>query len=76
VDVMMNGRPATAKDSAVKAHPDLVPPILFAAMTGWRMRSEVLKLTWRLVDFGRHGLAGDQHDEVGAATRVPVRRRA
>jgi integrase len=51
VDVMMTGRPATAKDPAVKAHPDLVPPILFAAMTGWRMRSEVLKLTWRQVDF-------------------------
>jgi integrase len=51
LDVIANGRPATPKDPQVMAHPDLVPPIVFGAVTGWRMRSEVLRLTRRQVDF-------------------------
>src|SRR5262249_9630263 len=38
LDVIGNGRPATALDREVKAQPDLVAPILFAAVTGWRMK--------------------------------------
>lgn len=30
---------------------DLRPPVRFAYLTGWRMRSEVLPLTWDRVDF-------------------------
>jgi integrase len=52
LDVLMHGRPATAKDPEVKAQPDLVPPILFAGMTAWRMKSDVLTLRWPQVDFG------------------------
>jgi integrase len=50
LDVLMRGRPATAKDPALRPHPDLVPPILFAAITGWRMASDVLALRWAQVD--------------------------
>ena len=32
--------------------PAIVPVIRFAAITGWRVRSEVLPLEWRQVDFG------------------------
>jgi integrase len=52
LDVLALGRLATPVDRAVKAQPELVPPIVFAAITGWRMKSEVLPLTWRQVDFG------------------------
>jgi integrase len=51
IDVLVHGRPATAKDSEAEPHPDLVPPIVFAAVTGWRMKSDVFTLEWRQVDF-------------------------
>ncbi len=40
---------------AVRSHlPDHLKPIVeFAHLTGWRVRSEVLPLTWRQVDFDR-----------------------
>jgi integrase len=50
LDLFRHGRPDTGPEPAVKAQPELVPPIVFAAITGWRMRSEVLKLEWRQVD--------------------------
>ena len=50
LDVFRYGRPATGLEPAVKAQPELVPPVVFAAITGWRMKSEVLKLEWRQVD--------------------------
>jgi integrase len=51
IDVLEHGRPATGMEPEVKAQLDLVPPILFAAITGWRLKSDVLTLEWRSVDF-------------------------
>jgi integrase len=51
LDVLEHGRPATEMEPEVKAQPDLVPPIMFAAITGWRLKSDVLTLEWRSVDF-------------------------
>jgi integrase len=51
LDVLRNGRAANALEPAVKARPWLVPPILFASWTGWRLPSDVATLTWRQVDF-------------------------
>ena len=51
LDVLTHGQPATATDPAAKARPDLVPPVVFAARTNWRMRSDVFPLRWSAVDF-------------------------
>ena len=51
LNVLTHGRPATAMDPEVKAQPDLVPAIVFAAATGWRIGSDVFTLQWRQVDF-------------------------
>jgi integrase len=51
LDVLEHGRPATVKDPEVKANPGLAAAVAFAATTGWRLKSEVLPLEWRRVDF-------------------------
>lgn len=51
LDVLEHGRPATVKDPAVKAQPQLGAPVVFAALTCWRIRSDVFTLQWRQVDF-------------------------
>lgn len=52
LDVLTRGRPATAMAAEVKAQPDLAAAVLFAAWTGWRIKSDVLTLTWDQVDRG------------------------
>jgi integrase len=50
LDVLKHGRRATAMHAALRPHPELVGPVLFAAVTGWRMTSDVLPLRWAQVD--------------------------
>jgi len=50
LDILAHGRPANGMDAGVKAQPDLAPPVLFAGVTGWRMKSDVLPLRWTQVD--------------------------
>ena len=50
LNVLMRGAPATAMEPEKRAQPELVPPVLFAAMTGWRLPSDVLTLRWSQVD--------------------------
>jgi integrase len=50
LDVLEHGRPATAKDPELLPQPDLAAVVSFAAMTGWRVPSEVLRLQWAQVD--------------------------
>ena len=50
LDVLMHGRPASTIGPAVKARPDLVPPVAFASWTGWRMQSDVFPLRWAQAD--------------------------
>lgn len=49
LDVLTHGRPATAKDPALRPQPDLAAAVRFASVTGWRFRSEVLVLPWKQV---------------------------
>jgi integrase len=51
LDVLRHGRPATAMDPEVKPQPDLVPVVVFAATTGWRVKSDILPLRWSAIDF-------------------------
>jgi len=50
LDVLRNGRPATAMRPAVRPAPYLIAPIVFASWTGWRVPSDVLALKWSQVD--------------------------
>jgi hypothetical protein len=48
---------------------DLRPVVEFAYITGWRMKSEVLPLEWRQVDF--KAASGARHDEEQGGSDVP-----
>jgi len=50
LEVLQNGRPATAMRPAVRPAPHLIAPIVFASWTGWRIPSDVLTLKWSQVD--------------------------
>jgi integrase len=50
LDVLKNGRPASAMGRAVAPAPYLVAPIVFASWTGWRVPSDVLTLRWAQVN--------------------------
>jgi integrase len=70
LEVLEHGRGKSPTSLALKAVPELVAPIRFAATTGWRLSSDVFPLRWSQVDLDAGTVTRWSRDSVKATETV------